>query len=359
MKTKYNIIFSKSECPSSDTLIKYSEKILSNEQMRSVELHLSDCIMCSDEIEGFNLLQNKEKLPIIISQLNKKIDERIKHEKGFKIFKNRRIYAIAASFILLLSSGYFLYVMYGNSYNDMAENIPSQTEQKSAFEGVKADSGEIISYFEENKKDKISENKNMPSEKNSVSNTNIGTTTNQSSISEPVVTENNILAEENLNDKIASRDENIFKIDEGISDANLSKKEKEVINDDDKSDEDRVFSSTSRDSNKSKNNNDKNVNSSASGESNGIAIFDIKENNTSQIYNEALNLYNNKKYEEAIVKFDSVISSKNKFKEESEWHKALSLINLNKNEQAKIILNKIIEEKGKFAAQAKEKLNEL
>ncbi len=105
MHDKLNISFQHSECPEENILKAYHNNSLSKPEVRKVELHLADCEMCSDYLEGLSLLSGTGELDneaaFVVTEINK---DRSK--------KNRLwLYATAASVLLAISIFTFIWFL--------------------------------------------------------------------------------------------------------------------------------------------------------------------------------------------------------------------------------------------------------
>ena len=116
MDNKYtnNDIFKTTECPSDALLLRYVNNNIVKEEKRLVELHLVDCEMCNDMVEGFQRM-DVNKLENHLTAVHSEIDLAIEQysRKGIVTPKFRWYYAAAAIFILGLTG--MLYKFYFNS----------------------------------------------------------------------------------------------------------------------------------------------------------------------------------------------------------------------------------------------------
>lgn len=106
MSKSLNHIFFDTDCPTDDVLLHYVQGKLSSEEKRAVELHIADCEMCSDAVEGLMLMQNPEEIIIIENELNTKIDTLTSSGSGrnYGFF-----FKIAASILLLAGLGTIIF----------------------------------------------------------------------------------------------------------------------------------------------------------------------------------------------------------------------------------------------------------
>ena len=116
-------IYSATECISEQKMFDYIDNKLNAHEQHKVEKHLLDCELCSDALEGLELLKNRNR----ITSINNKIIERlsITPKKNSKIifFNFKTITSIAAA-IALLVGGVFLFKQFAPQ--KMQENEEKQ-----------------------------------------------------------------------------------------------------------------------------------------------------------------------------------------------------------------------------------------
>ena len=408
-------IFNHSSCLTAHEIEQYVSGTLNEKEIRRVELHLADCPMCSDEIDGYTLLKDKNSLPIIISELHKQADKKISETKIIPIQSsrkkiNKRIFSIAASFILLLGAGFIINFYMNNVGKDLAE-IPAVDQ------ALKEDSG-IRETGNKKEQDRNVSEKNIESSKNekeSVNDDNSSRTETEefdnnnavsgSIINDETVKGNQKVTDENIREEeIDTENETIDLINTDVSsdkkssaiknhiNLNSLSKEKAVSNDKSSVSKYRKSETVSSESvqpaedisfmtTRGGNHNNKTVDTKEfekykSMRESGMLSYEMK------IYEEALkdfsdylrykptdfeirykygfSYYKLKKYSKAIAQFDKLINeSINTYVDDAEWYKAKSLIKLGKNTDAKVVLNKIIVKNGKYQNQALDLLNSL
>lgn len=124
-------LFQKSMCLSQDDLIRYAKGELSVAEKRVVELHLVDCEICSDAVEGLELVE-KVRLNAIEKELSNRIQMRIAaDEKGKVIPLYKRWYSMAAAIAALIVISVYMANVYQQDA-DIAQvetkNLPNQIE---------------------------------------------------------------------------------------------------------------------------------------------------------------------------------------------------------------------------------------
>lgn len=112
---KHIDLFTTSGCLTSDALKMYSTDQLTNLQKEEVDNHLESCELCSDALEGIQLLSDPQKLDKIVSEINENLKSNLAHKQTKKdTFQNRFFYIAAAASIIILI-GFYFYLQ--NSFN--------------------------------------------------------------------------------------------------------------------------------------------------------------------------------------------------------------------------------------------------
>ncbi|NVO01633.1 MAG: hypothetical protein HXX09_02945 [Bacteroidetes bacterium] len=97
-------IKSKFKCLDGATIIKYLDNSLSRDEKRLIELHLADCELCSDAVEGYALIEDKSAISPIVENLKTEL----KLKNVFKANQNnskRYLFAAAALIVVLFGLG--------------------------------------------------------------------------------------------------------------------------------------------------------------------------------------------------------------------------------------------------------------
>ena len=107
-------IFETTECPSDALLLSYVKGTIAKEDKRLVELHMVDCEMCNDMVEGYqrmNPAQIESNIKAIEFKIDQVVAENDQKKGGTTTFK--WYYAAAAIFIIGLTG--ILYNVYFKS----------------------------------------------------------------------------------------------------------------------------------------------------------------------------------------------------------------------------------------------------
>jgi hypothetical protein len=127
--------FEPSGCLSEKAFFSYLNHELSEADMHAIEAHLSECLFCSDAMEGYEKQSGKINLSTEFSGIRKELNDRLNNLSisGFKKKNNKRylIYAasIAAS-ITVLFTGYYLIKILptADKKSDLAYQVPPAKE---------------------------------------------------------------------------------------------------------------------------------------------------------------------------------------------------------------------------------------
>lgn len=129
--------------PGNDTLRLYAFNQLSKDELREVELHLLECELCSDMVEGYALLENEKNLKVDLQTITTRFENKGGNKTPVFYLRPYFYYAIAASLVLMLGFAFFLKNGTGPQKEDnlVELNPPEEVkESESKSESVKIDS---------------------------------------------------------------------------------------------------------------------------------------------------------------------------------------------------------------------------
>jgi tetratricopeptide (TPR) repeat protein len=109
-------IFKKTECPSDALLLSYVKGNISKEDKRLVELHLVDCEMCNDMVEGYQRM-NPTKISSNIEAIEVSIDQAIASHQKKSIGSSSFKWYYAAAAVLIIGLTGILYNVYFTNLN--------------------------------------------------------------------------------------------------------------------------------------------------------------------------------------------------------------------------------------------------
>ncbi len=139
MDNKFKNIFLQTQCIDTDTLKKYANNILSHDEKHFVEKHLLYCEMCSDQLEGIELLKktNSEK---VAKQINPQILKRVEELKAKK--KNKiipLIIRLSAAILILFTISlavYYNFIQNSGLNTKLSENTQQEKIKKPVKETI-------------------------------------------------------------------------------------------------------------------------------------------------------------------------------------------------------------------------------
>ena len=383
METKFDKIFSETNCPGTQVLQKYLHGELSHAEKHKVEKHLIDCEMCSDELEGLKLLEEQQKTNIVIASINRNIDRQTASVKTKPLYTYRSI--AAAVLVLIGISSLFFFYNHPQDTNDLlankklpqtepASNLQEETEQNEATQEtqdttIKLLAQNTLKTTEQQKKeipavkeknisetddaritdlsvnDEISNNSRIDS--TSLAYTETATTTGMSdSDGTTYFSAKSGEVEEEENTAEVLSNQNIIASKEEEANTELL-----AMNKGRKGKKSQARQAQNNQPATKANEQDKAV---ATG---GAKIDNSQEN----LLNQAIDDYTTEKYSSAESKLEEIIKNKDfSYFQKAQWYYALTLIKLNKITKAKKLLNEIAgTRKHLYRKEAINKLKEL
>lgn len=103
--TSFNDIFAATDCPTQQQLLNYVQGRLSPQEKHEIEMHLADCELCSEAVEGLAAFQQQEQIPIWLRQMKmqmlRKLRTRKRRQTQIAHYTQIAIVVIIILFILL------------------------------------------------------------------------------------------------------------------------------------------------------------------------------------------------------------------------------------------------------------------
>jgi TolA-binding protein len=374
MKNTILNINSSDECLNEEILLGYIRNKISEEKKHSVELHIANCELCNDLFEGLSQMKNYEKLPVIVHELNSRVDAILDKKPKIIVLDYYKIFMLTASILLLVTLTYFVTLYYINYENYVAQNSKIETldnaiiinnsknqrnneliiivsrpkyteEQKQELAAAKQNEidlfkNEIIAdniFFNENKDRTeevtvINDLDDGVYDKTELEDSNFAS--GEALVKEDVTT--NDLVEEILSSKVvvASDFESVNAI---VENNKSSKKSSKDYGFDDFADENYEKAKTNFDT----------------------EITENPKNDTALFY-KGLSDYQLQNFDEANNLFDIILlNPESSFYEDALYFKALTCINQGKNKIALKYLHQVVDYNGKYINLAKQKISEL
>ncbi|MET6997972.1 anti-sigma factor family protein [Chitinophaga defluvii] len=105
MSKHFNDIFVTTKCPSQQQLLDYVQGKLQPEEQHEVEMHLSDCELCSEALEGLSAIQHQEKIPGWLREMKwellRKLHKRTRIKRKQETYIYLAVIILAVIFLML------------------------------------------------------------------------------------------------------------------------------------------------------------------------------------------------------------------------------------------------------------------
>ncbi len=151
-------------CLTEQELLAYVNREMTPEELRNSEIHITDCELCSDAIEGFKLVQ-EDRSTAIVAELKKSINKKLEGKVRSIGINLNWLQIAAVLFIIGLSAGSYLYIQKVSTSNMALQNeeVNLSTESEGDTLKNKQQQNTINSVpseatIEEKTSDKLNEN---------------------------------------------------------------------------------------------------------------------------------------------------------------------------------------------------------
>jgi hypothetical protein len=331
-----NIFQPSSQCISTEKIQDYLLNKLSENEKRQVEMHLTDCEICNDQLEGLQILNSTEKLKQIENELNTKIDHALKNKtktnkKNIFINKKPVYLSIAALLLMLIGINIFLYF----------NNINNPQNSSLAYDYSMEEKSEKVDFSPESEQTKlnssdsafVSPNRSLKHEK-------------EKSFEKPI----NLKEKEVFEDYIAPDTNALITSKNSKYNAsdNKSASSEITVFEDIEAD---LVSDEVTESQMEEQKNESLTGNTSRNKKQSPSIDNLQQ---------AENLYNAKKFQESLQMLDSLkFQNQSKNYYQSMWLKALNYIELKEIEKAKTLLKELAVNKNDYQNKAEKKLKNL
>ncbi len=403
MKHTFQHIFSQTECISPHTAEEYVHGRLSAKDTRIVELHIADCNICSDLIEGVEET-SKQNIDIqqVIGIIDSKIDARIKRETlnivppesrvkptgRIVSMRIKRSFSIAATLLLLATLGILIRYYATDSLIESSAMLDKAESSKSAlYDSVSetqiSDNEEIESLTEKSYDDTklatVAPVLNTPethasdrSEKpmfekesdiiSDISTTDVSKTEAIINENKSATSSNNLLTASNPTNgtstgTIVNEDESKTAVagieaDDEVEQSSFFGVTRSLTTDKDKRDAKSNLKKIGKDR-------FENQKYDEAADAFEAVVEGGEKTDQEALFYSARSLYEKKDYDTALIRFDELIAKKGNYALESKWYKAQTLIKLNQISEAKAILEDIRKSENEFTQKANQLLESL
>jgi hypothetical protein len=357
MNHKSDHLFTVSHCPSEEVLLDYVKKRLSAQQSRMVEIHIADCPMCSDYVDGLSLMSDADNIHAITQQLNIEIDKASGRKTKKFFFRYRYMSAAAAVLLILVSVTFLLQNQIKMTMNEdmvaqndmesknkddaspMEESSELETETRLYESAKKAAPPISVSLDDDVKQERV------------VAQTNSGQSSIRGELQADIVVADEVMDDDYRTDQYSLVLEEVAEVQNTASKTTGG-------NDVDRSKD--ASSPASLKQVESENAKDEDSNYWRKATTGGVKRK-AEASESSMPYSQhqqGIDLFEGAKYQASFQYFEKVLKANPK-DQTAKWYCALNLIKLKRTDEAKVLLQSIIDEGGTYKAQAKDELKKL
>jgi TonB family protein len=141
-------LFTKSGCLTKEALKRHNDDALSDMEKDQVQGHLDSCELCSDALEGLQLMTDPGKLNSIVSEINDNLkvrhSESVEIDKIKKLKSQSRLYYFAAAASILILIGVFSYFRFYYQNQNSEISVLSEKPKNELVEDIKFTTEESI-----------------------------------------------------------------------------------------------------------------------------------------------------------------------------------------------------------------------
>jgi TonB family protein len=133
-RNKYDALFTPSGCLTSEAMNKYRDLTLDAGEKSVIEKHLSECNLCSDAMDGLQIIKNPERISSNVAEINRNLNDRLARESVPKKQIIKRILYLSAAASVLILVGLFVFLKLNKTFKfekisevtktELSEKIP-------------------------------------------------------------------------------------------------------------------------------------------------------------------------------------------------------------------------------------------
>lgn len=391
MSDELKNIMQEQTCLTRNEMQDYIAGRLAGNRLRRVELHLADCELCSEAVDGLRLLTETETNESLI-KIDNRISNRLK-ETPVLIILMKRAMAVAAVLVVVIIGAFFLNEFMNQKHHEVAQNISGEkndekipqlnsiTKEDSPTTGTIKFTPPVEDLKQNQKPDEQPDlNKNY---KGTISTKNISqeeVTTISSGgyivmddATAPAPVEEKYfdlknsesldgdkITDKNANEFSPLEKDNVVRTETGVTiqatspSYSYSSGAPPQYSAPLQLDEVQIVSGKKNKTGKEK------IPTAGLTKSEDQSLADsVSVDVPSDLFNHAMQYKSTGEKEKAIVKLDELIKLNNELKPQAMWEKALLLIDLNKKDKAKTVLTDLSKIESAYKQQAIDKLKEL
>ncbi len=393
MSSEFKNIIEEQTCLTRDEMQDYLADRLAGNRLRRVELHLADCELCTDAVDGLRLLSESEANDSLV-KIDNSINRRSK-ETPVLIVLMKRAMAVAAILIVVIIGAFYLNEVMNQKHQEVAQNISDEktkektVEEKSEINTIAKEDSQAVETIKFTPPVEDLQQNQKPKEQESLNKNYQGTISTKNIAQDEDAT---IYGSGNevMDDAPPTVEEKYFDVKniENLDGDNMKDKNGyEILNiENDKivRTETGVTTQSSSPSNsyssgsptqfspamnldevqivsgkKSKTTKDKSASIDFSKSEYKLLTDSVSVDLPSDLFNQAMQYKATGEKEKALEQLEQLIKLNNELKPQAMWEKALLLIDLNKKDKAKTVLTDLSKIESEYKLQAIVKLKVL
>ncbi len=340
MNVRHKTFSESTQCLTEDQLLLYMRNELNATEKHHIEKHLLECELCSDALDGLQLIESPQELATVFAELNGQLDERV-NQKETRIIKMFPWWRIAAVLCIITIGGATM--LYLQNESKKVENLTAETKQEITISSP----GNF--ELKPSEPTLANENKSSDVEVKSIPTIPI----KSKDVDQPLA--KNLNSNDNaVLDLAAAETRDIDELPTSSVKSPITEtvpsREKGSLNED-----------LTADTEKQKRNaaSSENLEAPAALNKKAKDNYSVYQSNSAQIIDNGKFQMKNERYDSANYLFDQVINNNDtKYIEEALWNKAISLEKLNRIEDANQVLVQISNMNGNYKEKAKKKLKQ-
>lgn len=342
------------ECLSEKQLLSYINNELSPAEKRQVELHLTDCELCSDALEGIRLLKNKEHATELVAEIKHNINKKLEGKVRPLILQNQWIQVAAIFFIIAIATGGYIYISQFSSEKVAMEKPVEKKVQTRPLEVKSNSDGKIAEPTPQDNSNTIEKTarESQPSQTKNLSTESV-TQNSANEVHKEGYSDNTLVTTAPLFNETKSVEEKKVTLDDSHKD--LTKEDVTTKSADTRFESQRTTNAPAAQPHIQES---EAVVAQSKAKKHVENIEEIKN-----IYMNAESLFNKKEYNEALKLFDIVVARSTRgrmdYYYDALWYSAEIAIIQKRKADAKSLLEQLKNESKKYKKQATARLTEL
>lgn len=148
-------------CPDAAVMVAYCEGKLSHSDQHALEMHVLDCPLCEDALEGIQQMQHPDYLHRIKTELDQSVNEKTQKGRVITLFKSAGFRIAAMVSIIIISAGILIYFLPDSQDNKIA----LESTEKASEPGEQTEKENTSNATDIQQVSKVNPDRSVPAEK--------------------------------------------------------------------------------------------------------------------------------------------------------------------------------------------------